>query len=245
MARRRTYASLGEVLFFIVLSLINSLPPPASATLSNSFCTDLDNVPIPGFPPEPNINGYVLNHFCVVFYNATSFGLQLSGSIISKNVIIPIGDTTCVGEYFFAQGQKITFSEDLAQPVCISPTGAAYSFCWACPRFAGTYVPFFDSIAAPMQLTIAPGDSQEQPFLWGGLTYSMNLQCNTTTCGSASNIFPPAPLPQNASFTVRRDYLHSLSSSSSSTTTLYCCKRNSNNDKCIHWSYSCDANDRE
>jgi hypothetical protein len=192
---RTSSPSLAVHLFFIFLSFINHLPSPASAELSNSFCTGLANVAIDGSPPQPNINGYTLTSLCLSFYNATSYGLEMHGNVIYKNTYLPASDTTCIGDYLFAQDQRVTFSANLALPTCVAPTGAAFSFCWACAKFVGTYVPFFDSIDAPTLLTIAPGDSQPQPYLWGGLPDSLLLVCNTTSCGSASDVIPPSPLP--------------------------------------------------
>jgi hypothetical protein len=166
-----------------------------SATLQNSFCTGLSNTTISGWIPQPNVNAYTLSNVCLNFYNGTSFGLALNGFVNVKGTWLSVSATTCIGEYFFAQGQKIAFSENLAKSVCLTSTGAAYSFCWACPKFAGTYIPFFDSIDTPKHLSITPDASQPQPYLWGGLPYSMDLICNTTTCGSASGLIPPSPLP--------------------------------------------------
>jgi len=195
-------ANLWHRLFFLVLVALLSLPTPASATLSNSFCASLDNLQVPGSPMEPNVNGYTLTSTCLVFYNATTMGLSLKGNVLYKNVYIPATDTICPGNYYFAQGQKITFDNNLK---CITATsGAAFSYCWACAQFSGTYIPFFNSIATPMNLTIAPDASQPKPYLWGDLPYSLSLNCNSTSCGSASDVIPPAPLPANASYVVRR-----------------------------------------
>lgn len=185
------------------LLLLLSASPLASATLSNSFCASLNNVTLPG---DPFIDAsMVLSSVCTTYTNATNFALSLSGFAQYKGVYYSAATATCQGFYGFAQPQLITFAYDLSANNYCSQPSIPFGFCsWACAAFAGTYIPFFDNMAAPMIMEITPGPPTGTPiYNWGNLPYNLKLACNNTGCGSASNLVPPAPLPPNPSFTVR------------------------------------------
>lgn len=170
-----------------------------SATLTNKFCTGLNQVTLPQSDP---LAIYSLTNLCLGFVSASTFTLELQGIVRYNQVPYPAVTSTCTGTYLLAAPQTISFVYDLNSTFC-TPGNSAFSFCtWGCARFANTYVPFFDDISAPLVMSITPGPDTPST-TWGGLPYDLKLVCNTTSCGSASNLVPPAPLPANASVTVR------------------------------------------
>lgn len=177
----------------------------ASATLSNSFCTAVANVTLPNDPfPDATM---LLSSVCVTYINSTNFALSLSGWSLYKDIQLSAATSVCQGFYGFAQPQLITFAYDLStRNYCSQPSSVTFGFCnWACAAFAGTYVPFFDNITTPMIMEITPGPAEGAPvYSWGNLDYNLKLACNNTSCGTASNVVPPAPLPPNPVFNVRR-----------------------------------------
>lgn len=177
----------------------------ASATLSNSFTAILGNVSIAA-PPGSNDVNYFLSSLGLSFINATNFQLALTGTVKTKGYDLEAAPTTCYGSYVFASPDDISFIYDLSPSsvICTQQTTLKFGFCpWGCSKFAGTYVPFFDSIDAPKFMAITPGPDTPG-VTWGGLPYNIKLSCNTTSCGSASNLIPPAPLPANSSVQVCR-----------------------------------------
>lgn len=173
------------------------------ATLSNTFSTVLGNVSIASPSSGSSDVYYSLTSLGLSFINATNFELALTGAVIAKGYYLPAAPSTCFGYYMFAAPQIISFVYDLSvlSAICRQQTSIQYSLCYACAFFAGTYIPLFDSIDTPMMMAITPGP--DTPGLtWGNLARDIRLSCNSTSCGTANNVVPPAPLPQNGSITV-------------------------------------------
>jgi hypothetical protein len=69
------------------------------------------------------------------------------------------------------------------------------------------------SLSAPVMLTIQASQLgyvdpvTGVPYNFFYAPQPISLQCTTGSCASLANVVPPAPLPQNASFTVRRRFL--------------------------------------
>ena len=190
---------MRAVLLVGLLGLL-ALALPARATLTNKFCTGLANINLDqtGDP----LALFSLNNLCLEFRTASTFGLDLQGKVNYKGITYDAVPSTCVGTYLFAAPQTISFVYDLNATFC-TPGNAVFGYCnWGCAKFANTYVPLFDNIDAPLIMSITPGPDTPS-VTWGGLPYDLKLVCNTTSCGSASNLVPPAPLPANVSVTVR------------------------------------------
>jgi hypothetical protein len=189
--------ALGVLLAAVLLL---AAPLATHATLTNKFCTALANVNFDQDSDPPAL--FSLNNLCLEFRNATTFALELQGLVNYKGITYTAVTSTCVGNYFFAAPQTISFTYNLNSTIC-TPVSSLFGYCnWGCAKFADTYVPLFDDINAPMMMAITPGPDTPG-VTWGGLPYDLTLTCNTTSCGSASNLVPPAPLQQNASFTVQ------------------------------------------
>jgi hypothetical protein len=194
------YAMRASWLFGALVALLLIALPVARATLTNKFCTGLANINLDqtGDP----LALFSLNNLCLEFRTASTFGLELQGKVNYKGITYDAVPSTCVGTYLFAAPQTISFVYDLNTTFC-TPGNAVFGYCnWGCANFANTYVPFFDNIDAPLIMSITPGPDTPS-VTWGGLPYDLKLVCNTTSCGSASNLVPPAPLPANVSVTVR------------------------------------------
>lgn len=196
---RRGSPLMRAVLLVGLLGLL-ALALPTRATLTNKFCTGLANINLDqtGDP----LALFSLNNLCLEFRTASTFGLELQGKVNYKGITYDAVPSTCVGTYLFAAPQTISFVYDLNATFC-TPGNAVFGYCnWGCAKFANTYVPLFDNIDAPLIMSITPGPDTPS-VTWGGLPYDLKLVCNTTSCGSASNLVPPAPLPANVSVTVR------------------------------------------
>jgi hypothetical protein len=170
----------------------------ASAQLQNSFCASLTN-PVPLTPSAPSTTYYGLTSLCATFQNSTYALFSLSGYVKDPTYGYYATSAACGATYLFAPPDLI----ELSSPSCSQTPSSKPGFCsWECNALMGTYVPFFDNIAAPKILTINPLVTQEAALQWAGLPYPLELVCNTTGCGSATGLVPN--LQENVSYTVRR-----------------------------------------
>lgn len=170
----------------------------ASAQLQHSFCASLTN-PVPLTPSAPSSTYYGLTSLCATFQNSTYALFSLSGYVKDVTYGYYATSAACGATYLFASPDEIV----LASPSCSQVPLEKPGFCsWECNELMGTYVPFFDNVAAPKIFTINPLVTQQAALQWGGLPYPLELVCNTTSCGSASGLVPD--FQQNVTYTVRR-----------------------------------------
>jgi len=194
---------LPTTLPLVALVLVALVATRASATLSGCFCNDqlanalLPNDPIPGVQ-------YFASSVCMCYPSADTFTLQINGRAIitqgNRNISLPMA--SCSGVVLYAQPQLAVLTYN-ATNYCISSASSVFSFCpWVCPAFGGTYNFLYDQPINTRIIAFAPGPV-EPPVSWGGLVVPIKLLCNDTTCGDASGLVPPAPLPDDATFDVR------------------------------------------
>lgn len=171
----------------------------ASSVLENSFCDSvLHNVNLPG--PNPGLGySYWLSSICLTFDTPTNFTLSLSGTVKYTSLGYLV-TAFCKGNYYWAAPDLVVMAYESEAPSYCSQSVSSPGFCpWVCPQFGGSFVPYFDEIAAPTEMTLNNPSSSVN---WGSLPQSITLVCNTTSCGSAANLVPN--LQQNASYMVRR-----------------------------------------
>jgi len=180
----------------VALVLVALLATRASATLSGCFCNEqLSNALIPNDP----ISGiqYFASSVCMCYPSADTFSLQIQGRAIltqgNHNVSLPMA--TCSGVVLYAQPQLAVLTYNATNYCTADTSSSPVSFCpWVCPAFAGTYNFLYDQPTGTRMIAFAPGPV-EPPVSWGGLVVPIKLLCNDTSCGDASGLVPPAPLP--------------------------------------------------
>jgi hypothetical protein len=182
-----------------VLLVLAALLPLASAVLSGSFCNDnLNYLALQNLAAgSNNPNYYALTSICTTFVNASSFELRVEGIVKVPGAPSAFpAEATCRGIYAFGGTGAIELAYDPSS-FC---TGTAVGFCpWVCTQFGGSYgVVFAPNVETPKYLNINPASSQAPVYNWGALSISFPMACNTSSCGSASDIFPPAPIPEGA-----------------------------------------------
>ena len=177
---------------------------PASATLTGCFCNDqLANILLPN-DPIPGVQ-YYASSLCLCYPSATTFTLQVNGRAIitqgNHNVSVPMA--SCSGVVFYAQPQLAVFTYNATNYCTSDASASSISFCpWVCPAFGGTYEFLYDSATGTRMIAFAPGPV-DPPQTWGGLAVGIKLLCNDTSCGDASGLVPPAPVPENFTVNVR------------------------------------------
>ena len=189
----------------VALVLVALVATRASATLSGCFCNDqLANALLPS-DPIPGVQ-YFASSVCMCYPSADTFTLQINGRalITSGNHNISLPMASCSGVVLYAQPQLAVLTYN-ATNYCSSgdSSSSSVSFCpWVCTAFAGTYNFLYDQPTGTRMIAFAPGPV-EPPVSWGGLVVPIKLICNDTSCGDASGLVPPAPMPENATFDVR------------------------------------------
>lgn len=195
---------LPTTLPLVALVLVALVATRASATLSGCFCNDqlanalLPNDPIPGVQ-------YFASSVCMCYPSADTFTLQINGRalITSGNHNISLPMASCSGVVLYAQPQLAVLTYNATNYCSADSSSSSVSFCpWVCTAFAGTYNFLYDQATGTRMIAFAPGPV-EPPVSWGGLVVPIKLICNDTSCGDASGLVPPAPMPENATFDVR------------------------------------------
>lgn len=187
----------------VLLVLLSSLAL-VSSLLTHSFCGSGLSLTMTNeqavSPPAPVTIYYVLGSVCLTFTNATAFVLDVTGTVKDQYNPAPYEvQAHCVGDYFFGSDYQLNLGYPAGAPTFCSQNTGLPGFCpWACTQFGGSWTAFFaPPLSGPMLMTINP--SSANPKLnWGGLVQSFPMACNTTSCGSASDIIPPAPIPEGA-----------------------------------------------
>lgn len=170
-------------------------------TLSGSFCSAILGLPIVNEqgPSFPSIS-YVVDTICVTFEDDTSFILQAKGAVKDQNNPAPYSvEAHCTGRYFFGSDYQINLGYVQSTPSYCTQNTNLPGFCpWICTQFGGTWSTFFaPPLSAPMAMAIDPSSSNPD-LNWGGLVQSFPMSCNSSSCGSASDLVPPAPIPANS-----------------------------------------------
>ena len=188
----------------VALVLVALVATRASATLSGCFCNDqlanalLPNDPIPGVQ-------YFASSVCMCYPSADTFTLQINGRalITSGNHNISLPMASCSGVVLYAQPQLAVLTYNATNYCSADSSSSSVSFCpWVCAAFAGTYNFLYDLPTGTRMIAFAPGPV-EPPVSWGGLVVPIKLICNDTSCGDASGLVPPAPIPENVTVDVR------------------------------------------
>lgn len=193
--------AMKQLLLLILLAL---LVPRSAAVLQNSFCSQpLNGLPLPAPSNLSPYFSYSLSSLCLTWTTSSNYTISLAGLVYQNNLPLAIS-AQCNGVYYWANPQDIIFALPSNAPsYCTQTSGPGYCN-WACEQFAGTYIPFFDSVSAPMQLVINPSTAGIN---WGSIVQPIPLFCNTSSCGSATGLVPN--LQQNVTYTVRRSPLQS------------------------------------
>lgn len=176
----------------LILALFSSL---ANAALLGTFCSqDLGFASIPtngrGIPRAT----FTASTICFTFVGNLSFQIFISGQVRIDPYAYN-SSAVCTGLSTFGAGNTII----LAAETCQQDNNTLPGFCpWACLQFGGTYQAFFTQpYSDPRYLFINPA-SVSPIYNWGNMDVAFPMRCMNATCGSATDIFPPAPLPQNS-----------------------------------------------
>lgn len=191
----------------LILVLLLASPCVHGAALSGCFCnSDLNNIAVPN-SPQPSIQ-YFASSICFCATGANSFSIQVNGRALVQpnNINVSVPMATCSGNMFFDSFPLVVFSYN-STSYCSSSASSTTNFCsWVCTAFGGTYNFFYDQPTSTRMVAFTP-EPIVPPIFWGDLKVPIKMICNDTTCGDASSVIPPVPLPDNITSNVRQRHL--------------------------------------
>lgn len=170
-----------------------------SATLLGTFCNNdlhFDNIPSNGHGAPAAT--YHARSICFTFKANDTFELQIVG-VVQLSPSVYSTQAVCTGSYFFGAGNTIVIGYENYDPTICTQNSSLPGFCpWACAQFGGTYQAFFSQpLSEPRYFAVNPA-SVSPIYNWGLMEVTFPMECMNDTCGSATDIFPPAPIPQNS-----------------------------------------------
>lgn len=170
-----------------------------SATLLGTFCNNdlhFDNIPSNGHGAPAAT--YHARSICFTFKANDTFELQIVG-VVQLSPSVYSTQAVCTGSYFFGAGNTIVIGYENYDATICTQNSSLPGFCpWACAQFGGTYQAFFSQpLSEPRYFAVNPA-SVSPIYNWGLMDVTFPMECMNATCGSANDIFPPAPIPQNS-----------------------------------------------
>lgn len=182
----------------LLLLLLLSTAAPVHSTLLGTFCNNnLGLVDIPsnghGIPSAT----FHATSICLSFLEESLFQLTIE-AIVNNKPSIYATRSTCDGQYFFGAENTIVLGyENFAPSICTQNNSLPALCPWVCAQFGGTYQAFFSQpLSAPRYLTVNPA-SVSPSYNWGTMDVTFPMTCLNDSCGSAADIFPPVPVPEN------------------------------------------------
>lgn len=187
-----------------VLLLLALAAALVSATLSGTFCSDTLDLPITNKAgsPVPSLT-FTVSTVCLSFTSDQDFIVDIEGIVRDQNNPVPYTvDSHCTGVYFFGSNYQIDLTYPASAPSYCSDNTDLPAFCpWICTQLGGSWTAYFTPpLSQPLSMAIDPANNN--PALnWMVLPQAFPMMCNTSSCGSAADIIPPVPIPNNSSST--------------------------------------------